>query len=98
MITCFWELIFQNSSVKWCVLRLLQEDEDALYHVTGGRPNRVPLQRARPEGPKKATPSVMQFLNMGELVSSFPRAPPTKRSQQLHSNHGSHYYVEEPDD
>ena len=68
---CFWELIFQNSSVTWCVLRQLQEDEDALYHATGGRPNRVPLQRARPEGPKKATPSVMQFLNMGEVIRRY---------------------------
>ena len=40
--------------------RQLQEDEDALYHATGDRPNGVSSEThwtALPEGPKKATPS-----------------------------------------
>ena len=144
--------------------RQLQEDEDALYHATGDRPNGVPSEThwtAPPEGPKKATPSErptavpqhgrghqerhrthppvttstdkFTFFRHSELLnnwpfsgfhrnplfrrsfggfddwssfppfpgcvaSSFPRAPPTKRYQQLHSSHGSRYYVEEPDD
>ena len=48
--------------------RQLQEDEDALYHATGDRPNGVSSEThwtAPPEGPKKATPSKNQFLSMG---------------------------------
>ena len=40
--------------------RQLQEDEDALYHATGDRPNGVCSEThwtAPPEGSKKATPS-----------------------------------------
>eukprot|EP00731_Ephydatia_muelleri_P023072 Em0015g655a len=80
--------------------RQLQEDEGALYHATGDRPNgqRLTHWTAPPEGPKNATPSErpMSVPQHGRgnqkrsmWLHPFPEPHQLRVLQELHRLHGN---------